>query len=504
MAYQSEIEKLTARWKENPDQYFAPLADACRKSGDIDYALEVVRAGLERRPTYLSAHIVLGRCLLDQKNDAEAAKVFEHVLELDAENIIALRYLGEIAERQKDFAGAQRWVKRLLEVDPMNDDAVESLKRLEAAAPAPAPEPAPAAPSAPKPAVSESISGFETTSMEPASAPAASESNDLVLEQSSSPFESSEAAPGPGLELESTEMTFDAAPAKAAPAAEASASSPSHEPAMLMFDEKPLSLEESPPEAAASPANVDEADAPSQDLPLIMPDDVTPPEPPRVSRVSTQRPAPAPAPSVDGIEPEPVITETMAEVYLKQGLVGEAREVYRRLVERRPGDRALREKLASLEQRSSPPRGVPQVPAAPKQRFTATETGGVSARSLFGKVLAARPGAAPARALTPQQQVESAGSAMDAAFANEPVQGQGEPTRPTSDELSLAAVFGEEAAPAPKPATPQSAPPPGFSFDEFFGGKRPAEGAPPPDQAASDGETAPPDDFVSWLKGLKS
>ena len=75
MAYQSEIEKLTARWKENPDQYFAPLADACRKSGDIDYALEVVRAGLERRPTYLSAHIVLGRCLLDQKNDAEAAKV---------------------------------------------------------------------------------------------------------------------------------------------------------------------------------------------------------------------------------------------------------------------------------------------------------------------------------------------------------------------------------------------------------------------------------------------
>ena len=86
MAYQSEIEKLTARWKENPDQYFAPLADACRKSGDIDYALEVVRAGLERRPTYLSAHIVLGRCLLDQKNDAEAGKVFEHVLELDAEN----------------------------------------------------------------------------------------------------------------------------------------------------------------------------------------------------------------------------------------------------------------------------------------------------------------------------------------------------------------------------------------------------------------------------------
>src|SRR5206468_740034 len=99
MAYQSEIEKLTNRWNENPDQYFAPLADAYRKSGDLDMALEVVRAGLQKRPNYLSAHIVLGRCLVDQQNDPEASKVFQHVLELDAENIIALRYLGEITER---------------------------------------------------------------------------------------------------------------------------------------------------------------------------------------------------------------------------------------------------------------------------------------------------------------------------------------------------------------------------------------------------------------------
>ena len=141
MAYQSEIEKLTARWNENPEQYFAPLADAYRKAGDLDLALEVVRAGLQKRPNYLSAHIVLGRCLLDKKSDPEALKVFEHVLELDAENIIALRYLGEITERGGDVANAQRWLKRLLEVDPMNDDAVAALKRLEAASPAAGPSP---------------------------------------------------------------------------------------------------------------------------------------------------------------------------------------------------------------------------------------------------------------------------------------------------------------------------------------------------------------------------
>jgi hypothetical protein len=263
---------------------------------------------------------------------------------------------------------------------------------------------------------------------------------------------------------------------------------------MLFLDEQPT-------------APADEADAPSQDLPLIMPDDVTPSEPPRPARVSAARMATVSSPSVEGVEPDPVITETMAEVYLKQGLVSEAREVYRKLVQRRPADLALRDKLAALEQRPSPPRGVPAVAPAARQRFAAAETGGVSARSLFGKVLAARPGAPESPPSSQAQRSEdhgSATSAMDSVFASEPTQMQGEPTRPTSDELSLAAVFGEEPTPTPKPAAPQPAPPPGFSFDEFFGGKKPPEDVPAPEASGAEGETAAPDDFVSWLKGLKS
>lgn len=99
---------------------------------------------------------------------------------------------------------------------------------------------------------------------------------------------------------------------------------------------------------------------------------------------------------------------------------------------------------------------------------------------------------------------------MEAAFADDAPASPGAPTRPTSDELSLAEVFGEDPAsppPARKPdANPAPAPgTPGFSFDEFFGGK-PAEqgggehaGAPP-----ADIESGSSDDFLSWLKGLKS
>jgi tetratricopeptide (TPR) repeat protein len=543
MAYQSEVEKLEKQFQTNPDQYFAPLADAYRKAGNLDFALDIVRGGLAKRPNYLSAHIVLGRCLLDQKNDPEAARVFEHVLVLDAENIIALRYLGEITERSGDVAGAQRWLKRLLDVDPMNDDAIAALQRLEsAAAAAPPPPPAPPEPEpAPEPEEAEPappVSGFEATAMEavPGPPPSGGPANDFGIEQSSSPFETSGAkADMSALELESgdisfggnagaklqfqepePEVAFDETRKSDGGAAFASAEPeppPSYEPAMLSFEEPPPPAEPAPePVAELTPAAPDPSEleppavrtstpsfSSSTDLPLIMPEDM-------------DEPPPAAPPSVEPIEPEPVITETMAEVYLRQGLLAEARNVYRKLVQKRPDDAALRDKLAALEQqRLTPPRGVPAIPAT-KPRFAATETGGVSARSLFGKVLSSRPGAAAASPPPASEPPAPAtlGSPMDAAFAEDPQPAQGAPTRPTSDELSLAAVFGEDPAPPPpqKPdAAPAAHPPaggPGFSFDEFFGGKREA---PPPAGEASggtEGEGQSPDDFVSWLKGLKS
>ncbi|HEY2804242.1 MAG TPA: tetratricopeptide repeat protein, partial [Gemmatimonadales bacterium] len=149
MAALSEIEKLEARWAENPDgRYFAPLADAYRKAGRIDEAITVATGGLGKHPDYLSAHIVLGRCYLAKKDDGEARAAFERVLALDGENIIALKSLAEIAERENQIDDARRWLQRLLTIDAMNAEAAEDLARLggpidqEAPAAAPAEEPA--------------------------------------------------------------------------------------------------------------------------------------------------------------------------------------------------------------------------------------------------------------------------------------------------------------------------------------------------------------------------
>jgi cytochrome c-type biogenesis protein CcmH/NrfG len=131
VAYTSEIEKLEARYRENPKgRNFAPLADAYRKAALIDNAIELCQAGLQLHPDYVSGHIVHGRCLVDKKDDSGAEGVFRRVLELDPENILALKVLAEIAERNERFADAAEWLNRLLLADPMNGEAAEGLSRV--------------------------------------------------------------------------------------------------------------------------------------------------------------------------------------------------------------------------------------------------------------------------------------------------------------------------------------------------------------------------------------
>src|SRR3990172_10174356 len=204
MAALSEIEKLEARFRENPEgRYFAPLADAYRKAGRVDDALMLVQAGLERHPDYLSAHIVLGRCHLDKKDDGAALAAFQQVLTIDAENIIALKSLAETSERIGNALDARRWLMRLLAVDSMNTEAEEDLHRLggpveeAAAAEAPAAEaveeaPAgfsfadvvpPEAPTEPVPAIPEAlVAALPEPEIEPEPAPAIAEIPTLEME----------------------------------------------------------------------------------------------------------------------------------------------------------------------------------------------------------------------------------------------------------------------------------------------------------------------------------
>ena len=224
----------------------------------------------------------------------------------------------------------------------------------------------------------------------------------------------------------------------------------------------------------------------SGDLPLIFPD-----EPPaQVEDVGRDGEPPA------ATEAAPVLTETMAELYVKQGLVAEAREIYRTLLAQRPGDAALTSRLAALEATRGAGGG-----RVSKPKVTAAETGGPSVRDFLAQVF----GGAPFPPPVVEAAAVSEAARPEPVLAEAPGASAGAPTRRASDEVSLAAVFGEEPVPA-APHAPSAEPAKGgggsFSFDEFFGGQA-DPGEAPSTRAAGRGEEDD-DDFKRWLKGLKS
>jgi hypothetical protein len=181
------------------------------------------------------------------------------------------------------------------------------------------------------------------------------------------------------------------------------------------------------------------------------------------------------------------MTESMAELYARQGHTAEALRVYRVLADKHPGDPRLRDRIRELEARSAT---VPR-----RHPYVAVDTGGESVESFFRSLAEARPGSGGA-----VPGFEPAGHAGE--------DNSGAPTRPARDPLSLSAIFGEEpasAAPAPVADGPPPAKPAGpdaFSFDQFFGSPGGAGQTSQPARPSGASEEDL-DQFQNWLKSLK-
>src|SRR5687768_16913955 len=144
-----EIAKLEALYANNPGgRIFTHLAEAYRKAGELDRARAILESGITRHPDYASAHVVLGRVLIDQGSLENAAMEFRRVLELDPENRVALRSLGDIA-RSSDPENALDHYRHLSSLDPTDEELANTIANLEsqvaasaAAEPVEEPEPA--------------------------------------------------------------------------------------------------------------------------------------------------------------------------------------------------------------------------------------------------------------------------------------------------------------------------------------------------------------------------
>jgi tetratricopeptide (TPR) repeat protein len=94
------IEELKRRVQSDPASIaFAALAEEYRRAGRFDEAIDTCNTGLVRHPSYLSAHVTLGRALIDVGRLEEAREELQQVLRLAPENLAAIRGLAEIHDR---------------------------------------------------------------------------------------------------------------------------------------------------------------------------------------------------------------------------------------------------------------------------------------------------------------------------------------------------------------------------------------------------------------------
>ncbi len=201
-------------------------------------------------------------------------------------------------------------------------------------------------------------------------------------------------------------------------------------------------------------------------------------DPARDSEAADAPPEPAPEPVIEPMTaPALIVTESMAELFLKQGHRELALAVYRQLLDRTPEADHLRGAIARLEQELAPT----AAPGASHRLHAASDTGGRSIERRLQAVLHAPPPSSASTVLPPA------------------IESGAEPTRASGDALSLAAVFGDEPATQPRrepdPAPGADEP----SYDEFFGAG-PSEPAAAP---APRGEGEDLRQFNEWLKGLK-
>jgi tetratricopeptide (TPR) repeat protein len=388
----SRIDELRRRLERDPgSRLFAQLAEEYRKAGEHADAIRVARTGLAQHPSYPSARLTLGRALLDSGDPGGARAELEATLREAPDNILASRFLGQALEALGELGPALAQLQATLKMAPGDrqlESQIVSLQtrlRTPQAAPAAPPGQAVAAPPSSRPAPPAAARPEVTAPRPRPAVPAAPETDGdeagplpptiRIKPGGPEAFWGRRAEGPPPLPPTATKPAEAIVPGLAAPPAvlpraaervpDASPASPSYE-----SDVAPTLPAAQPPgfvraEGTAPPAP---PPAPPAAPPLafgLVDEAAAPTLPPRAVAVEEtvfdEEPAPAPAP--EGARPleeatspggTPFSSSTLAELYLRQGIVDRAVEVYRQVLAEEPGNDRARSRLAEIEKAPLP------------------------------------------------------------------------------------------------------------------------------------------------------
>lgn len=370
-----EIEKYIELLSKDPkSRVFAPLAEAYRKGGLLDEAIQVARDGLKFNPNYVSGRMALGRAYYDKGMKTEAREELEKAVKAAPDNIMAHKILGEIYQAEGGNEEAIRSFKIVLALNPGDKEVSEALDVLEGRKPPP---------SVPAEPVKAPTVEKEEVKAEPEKVvPEVAEAPPPKAEVSPLPAPAGQAGPEKVEEVEAPPSVEkeEVVGKEEVPSSVAEEAGQEGTESFEGLDETFKEFEETPPEAAEKEVEMrDEAEsAPArlrQETLRAEPEDEIPRE---ESSEQAQVPSPEPGVKVESEAEsppgEPEITETethqvqpeagreelatvtMAELYIKQGYPEKAQDVYQNILASDPNNLEIKKKVEELSEqlKSSP------------------------------------------------------------------------------------------------------------------------------------------------------
>ena len=120
------------KYQENPrSRVFAPLAEAYRKAGLIDEAIDIAREGMRIHPGFTGGRVALARALFEKKQYVEVIEELELIVRDVPDNLVAQRLLAESALMLGRVTQALDAYKMLLYFTPSDTELVRIVQELE-------------------------------------------------------------------------------------------------------------------------------------------------------------------------------------------------------------------------------------------------------------------------------------------------------------------------------------------------------------------------------------
>jgi len=320
-SFWSEIKGYEERLKKDPASYcFAPLAEVYLRAGLLDDALAVARAGASRYPGFVAGQMSLARVCHQKGLVDECRRALEVVTGAVPEHAEAQRMLSRLYTESGRGQDACRALQTLLEFCPDDLTAAHELESMQR-----------------RFTVDASDDGLELIEFTDADIFEEIEvlEEEQLIERVKPVIAVVEdpwagiapvAEPEPAVTVPAPELSIQPEPVSVQVAPEPESAWPLPEQQFVAFVE--------PKEDVSAPSDLDSVwSMPEQQL---------------VAAAETQ-------------EQDPLITSTMAELYVSQGFPEKAIEMYRRIVEADASNQVAIDRLAELEQ---PPGAAEAVQAA--------------------------------------------------------------------------------------------------------------------------------------------